>query len=128
VTDITDSAQKIAFAGHANDHARSLFPDALTRLLAPGHNSYLDATCACQGSRLVDLLLAEAARQEDEHPLRRDSLRASFTRALLVRNEGVRQAVLVDRQKPGPARKTPRSTVPESDERGTRRVCCAASQ
>jgi hypothetical protein len=62
VTDVTDSAQEIAFAGHTNHHARPLFPDALARLLAPGNDCHLDAARARQGSRLVELLLAQATR------------------------------------------------------------------
>ena len=69
MTNVTDPAQKIAFAGHANHHARSPFSDTLARLLAPGNDRYLDAARARQGSGLFELILAEATRQENEHPL-----------------------------------------------------------
>ena len=75
MTNIADTAQKIAFAGDTNNDTRPLFPDALARLLASGNDCYLDLTRARQGSRLVELLLAQTARQKDEHPLRRDALR-----------------------------------------------------
>ena len=98
VTNIAYAAYEIAFAGHANDQVRSLLPDALARLLAPGDDRYLNAACPGQGTGLLELLLAQAARQEDENPPRREALWSQPHEGIVGANEGVRQSILVDRQ------------------------------
>jgi len=64
---IADSTQEIPLTGHANDQARPLFLDVLTRLLAPGHNRDLHAPRARRRPRQLELILVKATRKKEKN-------------------------------------------------------------